>query len=632
MTKTHVALVAAGVAAACTDLSSPRAAGPAKARAAASSASAVPQSFLTLDDELAAIASAEPSFAGVFLDSTHTPVVLLTDATRLSAARAAGVDASLFKRRIPTGSIRVQAAAYGFGTFERWYDQVLQAPEGVPGLTFTDIDEVQNRLHFGVATAADQQNVRAKVAQLGVPLEAVAVDVMPPAVPSEGSGTIEDSIRPLRGGLRIADTVFNQYYNLVPGSCTLGFTAHAGSSPDSLFFFTASHCSRYEDYTDGVRYYQNSSDHPDEYIGYEIEDRQPWTYPYWGCPSGGYRCRFSEVSKNLVAPGVDARIGFIARTYYHDTTLVADTIANPGFYVTGLVLYPLAGQTVWKVGRRSGLSSGPVTQSCVQRLLENTTLLCQFGVDDSSGRGDSGAPVFEWGDLSTQDSTVGLAGILWGHAPPNTEIGRPYYFSPMNNIYQDLGGFQVVAWQDPTLEVTVTGPDAVLGGTYTWTANPSGGIGNYTYQWQYRPGGSTTWYSLGTGQSHSLYVDPPSSQPAVTIWVTVQSDWQSAWSILYVDDAVAVDGPTLVWVGSPCTWTGSVTTGTPPYTFEWDVYGDGAQNPVQVHYTNSSSDNLVYQTQTVGDTVTISLTVADAGGSSASRALGAYSGGYGCGY
>jgi hypothetical protein len=146
MAKTYVAAVGVVLAAACTDLSSPRGTGPLALRGAASGVQQS-RSFLTLDDEFAAIASAEPSFAGVYLDSTHTPVVLLTNTTRLAEARTAGVDGVLQKRHLSTGNLRVRPAAYGFGALKQWYDSSLNDIASVPGFVFADIDEVQNRLH-----------------------------------------------------------------------------------------------------------------------------------------------------------------------------------------------------------------------------------------------------------------------------------------------------------------------------------------------------------------------------------------------------------------------------------------------------------------------------------------------------
>jgi subtilisin family serine protease len=54
------------------------------------------------------------------------------------------------------------------------------------------------------------------------------------------------------------------------------------------------------------------------------------------------------------------------------------------------------------------------------------------------------------------------------------------------------------------LSVVITGTSYTYNGQYhTWYANPTGGTGSYTYQWQYRRASSTTWTNVGTGSSYS---------------------------------------------------------------------------------------------------------------------------------
>jgi hypothetical protein len=54
-----------------------------------------------------------------------------------------------------------------------------------------------------------------------------------------------------------------------------------------------------------------------------------------------------------------------------------------------------------------------------------------------------------------------------------------------------------------TLGVSISGPFMIYQGNYgTWTANPTGGTGTYTYQWQYSSTGST-WTNVATTQSYS---------------------------------------------------------------------------------------------------------------------------------
>jgi subtilisin family serine protease len=67
----------------------------------------------------------------------------------------------------------------------------------------------------------------------------------------------------------------------------------------------------------------------------------------------------------------------------------------------------------------------------------------------------------------------------------------------------------------------ITGPSTVLAaGTNTWYANAAGGNGTYTYQWQYRLQGASTWTNVGTGSSYSRNVGQAASSFELKVTVT----------------------------------------------------------------------------------------------------------------
>jgi hypothetical protein len=536
-----------------------------------------------LDDEFAAIASAESTFAGMYLDSTHTPVVLLTDVGRLARARSAGVEASLAKRRIPSGNVRVRSAAYGFATLKQWLDAAIPALN-IRSLVFSGIDEMHNRLHIGVETARAQRDAQTQLVNLGIPAQAVAVDVVPRVQSLVGSmltgQTLSDSVRPLRGGLFIITPQKDS------GSCTLGFLANTnGSSPDSLFFFTASHCSETEMGLDSSPWYQGGPGS----IGFEIRD-----------PSLG---RWSDASRNLV--DVDSAgpvtVGLIAHTNGHSTTLV-----DPPLYATNYADPPMRGQIVYKVGFKTGTTWSTVTDPCANVYNDHGFYLrCQVRTwawqSDTLAHGDSGSPIIQ----DVDDSTVALAGILWGGEGSHHD---KWWFSPLNGIKTDLGDFNAVAWLQPT--VTVSGPSNVEPGTYTWTAYPAGGNGSYTYQWQYQNAGSSTWTSLGTGQSQNR--DIYASTPSFTIRVTVTSGGYTRTSIVGVTvypplTDVSLSGTSWARPGITCSWIASPTGGASPYTYEW---------PGSVVHTTDSPDTWSWYTSE--GSFLVSVTVTSATGSQAS--------------
>jgi hypothetical protein len=315
-----------------------------------------------VNDEFATVAEAESSFGGLFIDSTGSPVVLLTNVGRLSNVRAAGVNAMLQKRLIPTATIRVQTVAYGFKMLRQWYD----AAQSTSGYVRSAIDVAHNRLYFGVLTADAQRALSRELSTLGIPSAAVAVDVVGPIVSTAVSSPepptlyLGSHVRPLRAGLRLRRPQAADHY------CTAGLTAHTnGSSPDSAFAFTPTHCSSHPFAVASDEWYQADPTVSTDDVGHEIAYSKPFTQ---GCTKNPrYNgCVMSDAMRILANSGVSLTPGLVARTYYHDTTLVADT--TPQFYVTGEAVPPFQGQTVWKVGAASGQSSGAVEYGCIDVL------------------------------------------------------------------------------------------------------------------------------------------------------------------------------------------------------------------------------------------------------------------------
>ncbi len=136
----------------------------------------------------------------------------------------------------------------------------------------------------------------------------------------------------------------------------------------------------------------------------------------------------------------------------------------------------------------------------------------------------------------------------------------------------------------PPPSVYISGPSSITAaGTYTWTANPSGGNGTYTYQWQYRVQGSTTWTSLGTASTHSRTI--AAGNVDFELQVTVTSGGATASDTHLVDVAipptitplgVTITGPTYVYGGSSNTWTANPTGGNGTYTYQWQYSNSGS--------------------------------------------------------
>lgn len=145
---------------------------------------ASPRRPYTIDDRFADLARAVPGgFGGLWLqgDVLH---VNLVDLSREAEARAAlkerlrgefGPGAGGQRGRVELDRIVFHQGRYDYVQLTAWYAR-LPAGLGYEGVITTDIDERRNRIVVGVESAAAAERVRRRVAELGIPAEAVLVE------------------------------------------------------------------------------------------------------------------------------------------------------------------------------------------------------------------------------------------------------------------------------------------------------------------------------------------------------------------------------------------------------------------------------------------------------------------------
>src|SRR5262249_8412103 len=102
---------------------------------------------------------------------------------------------------------------------------------------------------------------------------------------------------------------------------------------------------------------------------------------------------------------------------------------------------PMMGETVDKVGRTTGWTSGAISNTCTDIDVVNDdgsdsgmTILCQTLVSAVDDHGDSGSPVFEFNPAT---GAAEFEGILWGGNSTHTT----FVFSPVSGIQKELGSF-----------------------------------------------------------------------------------------------------------------------------------------------------------------------------------------------
>jgi hypothetical protein len=352
----------------------------------------------TSDDRFAEVARQVPGFGGMFFDQDGTlQVYMLGQRGPVNEAFTASLDDVITRvvgkgESLSRSGVEILEGQYDFLELDRWQQQMSPAMLTLPGVVFTDIDEATNRLRIGITDSPGMtEAVEGYLARLGVPREAVLVSETKPVWPE-----LRSVRRPLRGGLQI------NFGNFL---CTLGFVAVRQGVTG---FVTNSHCTNTQGGVEGTVYHQSGASGTANRVGQEIAD--PTYFTGGSCPAGR-RCRFSDSSFARVphpsGPSVATALGSIARPPVGSFTWNGvDT-----FQITAEAA-PVVGQSVTKVGRTTGRTSGVIQQTCANFNVagSNITQLCQSRASFASAGGDSGSPVFRITSLPN----VTLVGIHWG--------------------------------------------------------------------------------------------------------------------------------------------------------------------------------------------------------------------------
>lgn len=362
----------------------------------------------TLDEQFLDVSAKVPDFGGMFMDGDVLKVHLVNRAQRPAAESA--IAAVFGRERIPAGGIQILQGQYSFTQLKKWHDR-LGVLFDIQGVVFTDVDEKLNRLKVGVESPDLIGVVEKELIKQGIPPDSFVIEQTEPVV---FAATLQDTIRPLQGGIQIR---FSGYL------CTMGFN---GVLSEANGFVTNSHCTDKQGGVESTKYYQPLSPTIEYFIGTETADP---LYTKEKCPPGtkGRVCRYSDSAYAQKASGVEASVGVIA---------LPDSVNKGSLNIVGNFRIvsegpSLVGETLNKVGRTTGWTQGTVTSTdvTVVRIIggKNIALLSQDYVQAGVNSGDSGSPVFKIIN-SPVTNDVELRGILWGSS------GNKFIYSTINNI------------------------------------------------------------------------------------------------------------------------------------------------------------------------------------------------------
>lgn len=129
--------------------------------------------YRSFDDVVADIAKRVPGgWAGYYLRE-GVPVVVLVDTTRLADARAALQREGL---SIPAHAI-AQKARWNFTQLNDWSRYLMPKVQSVGGVSFSDIQETENRIELGVIDESAWRRVEHALQRVDTPCHLVAISI-----------------------------------------------------------------------------------------------------------------------------------------------------------------------------------------------------------------------------------------------------------------------------------------------------------------------------------------------------------------------------------------------------------------------------------------------------------------------
>lgn len=133
------------------------------------------------DDQWAALARTVPGgFGGVYYDANHTFTVVLVDPSKKNQAFSALHAAGLF-----VDGAAVAKGRWNFAQLYDWLAYIQDRSPAVTGLRTVDIDELANRLAFGLADSSSIHAFDSTLARMNLPCFLVNTDIVGNIVPAD---------------------------------------------------------------------------------------------------------------------------------------------------------------------------------------------------------------------------------------------------------------------------------------------------------------------------------------------------------------------------------------------------------------------------------------------------------------
>lgn len=372
------------------------------------------------------LSKAHPDFAGYYVKNGRLVVASRTGVI----PSGLGLPATLKGQPLPHDVLSVE---WSFDELARWRVPFVETLRAFRW-QMIDIDEVRNRL---VAMVADTAAVRKALTAAGVPSNVYILELSststltrgvastnprPPSPATMNCTTIHDKCRPVIGALHACFDI--------PGSSsreagTIGFIIDHWRHGSG--FITNSHLTPTIGVNDSISAYQGCWDAPA--VATEVYDHpliHRASLPAGVCPDT--YCRYSDAAVFAFNDGVGSTLGEFAKLGSTGGAITAR------WQIDQEEDYPYVGQSVAYIGQVSGQVNTTIEQACADYKwydVDNTSLLCQYKVEEAPQNGDSGAPVYAVLGPDEANTAI-LVGVM--HSRAWSPVDWDGWFSSINFI------------------------------------------------------------------------------------------------------------------------------------------------------------------------------------------------------
>jgi hypothetical protein len=376
-----------------------------------------------------------PGFGGFTTDASGDIQVVVTDPSSTDAAQAAvrawfAAKTDRFQR-LPNAKVNVRLGQYAFSKLVEWQGAVIQGSTASDDIRLIDADELKNRVTVYVGTDDAAARMSAFAQRVGVPFEALSVEVRDLRV-TPTTDVHTSIIRPTVAGFHV------QYkYHTSPDSlegCTLGWNVKVSGV---RMFLLPSHCNRNHVGVTGMQWEQPTIGSP---IGNTTINK---AWQVLGCPSGSSFCRYTDASLVAYMSGTQSDSS-VAETSTVGSGSSAGNTTVGTYYRAYAQMSGIkgVGDTVWKTGSISGTTKGPIVLTCAATGPDtefHQFVWCSNVVQANDLNGDSGAPVY-WYSYILNPNLVVPEGMAWASAANVSIGGGPYFlYNDWSSIEFDLG-------------------------------------------------------------------------------------------------------------------------------------------------------------------------------------------------